>query len=402
MLIAILAVSAALALVSAVLFQAPGLLGREKILTDFDAFYVAGIMADRQQASETYHAVDMIAAQQEITGTRSFMPWAYPPPYTLFVQGLAQLPIGVAFLLFIVASFAFYLSVLRQIAGAYLPGVLIAILPTILITVRTGQNGFLIAGLIGCFILAFMRRRAIAGVPLGLMVIKPHLAAGIALLALVERRWVVIGIAAAISAAALLASTVVFGTGIWPAFFGGVREAGQFLAAAYYPMFRMSSIFATVRVFTGSTSLALAFQAIGALAGVIFLVFAWYRCWKPRTLAAVACIVSLLVSPYNYDYDLAILGVAIALVLPDIVEHTSRRELFVLLLLSWATTGYGYVTNAVLESSGSELVTALGTTEHWPLTAPFLLVLVVVGTRIVRRVESTIMNPVSFAGEAEP
>jgi hypothetical protein len=387
-LIAILAASAVLALVSAVLFQAPGVLGREKVLTDFDAFYVAGTMANRGEAAETYKATEMIIAQQAFTGTRSFMPWSYPPPFTLFVKGLAQMPIGLAYLLFVGSSFVFYLLVLRRIAGRYLPGVLVAILPTILLTVRTGQNGFLTAGLIGCFLLAFAQKRTVAGVPLGLMIIKPHFAAGIALLALMGGRWKTMAVAASIVAATLVVATAAFGTGIWPAFFGGMSEAGQFLMMGYYPLFRMSSIYASVWTLGGSVGLAFILQAIGALAGLGVLVYVWRVRYEPHIVAAAACAASLLVSPYNYDYDLTILGLGIAFVLPDIVERVRRWELAGLLFLSWLATGYGLALNTVLEGSESgrdRIVTSLGTEIHPSLTAPALLLLMAAGCVVLRR-----------------
>lgn len=90
-------------------------------------------------------------------------------------------------------------------------------------------------------------------------------------------------------------------------------------------------------------------------------------------LAAAACAMSLFVSPYNYDYDLTILGPAIAFVLPDIIVRARSAELVGLLLLSWFATGYGFA------------VASLGESE-WPsLTAPALVLLVVAAAAILRR-----------------
>src|SRR5690606_10384775 len=136
---------------------------------------------------------------------------------------LASIPVGISYLLFISASFIFYLLILRRISGDYLSGVLIAILPVVILMMRTGQNGFLTGALVGWFLLAFAERRYSAGVPLGLMVIKPHLAAGIALLALLGKRWMAMVVAAVIVLVSLAAATMAFGLAIWPAFLGGVR-----------------------------------------------------------------------------------------------------------------------------------------------------------------------------------
>ena len=391
-LIAILAVSVLLSLVSAVLFQAPGLLGREKVLTDFDAFYVAGLMAERGQAAEAYQAIEMVKAQQEFTGTRSFMPWTYPPPYTLFVMGLAKLPIGYAYLAFMWTSFVLYLLVLRRIAGPYLPGALIAVLPVVLLIVRTGQNGFLTASLIGCVLLACREKRAVAGVPLGLMVIKPHLAVGVALLVLLERQWKAIAVAATIVLAALALATAVLGTGIWAAFVTGIGEASAFLSAGYYALFRMTSVYAAAWTIGRSAALASALHIVGVVGALGLLCYVWHSRYEPRYVAAAACVATLFVSPYNYDYDLPILGVGIAFVLSDVVARARRWELFCLLLLSWIATGYGFGASAAGEWTDTSVkITASTLTKHNNLSlgGPALIALVVACCAILRRAGSS-------------
>lgn len=385
MLKAIVAVCALLALVSAVLFQAPGLLARDKAVTDFDAFYIAGTMAGQGRAAQSYRAAEMMAEQRAIDGKNNFMPWTYPPPYTLFMQGLARLPIGAAYLLFITLSFLLYLAVLRRIAGAYLPGVLIAIAPALLLTVRIGQNGFLTGGLVGWFLWAFIRQRAVAGVPLGLMVLKPHLAFGIALLALLGRRWKAMAIAAGIVVAALLAATASFGWGIWTAFQGGVREAGEFLAEGYYPLFRMTSVYAGVRAAGGSAPLALAFHAAGALAAAGFFLYGWWRGCETRFLAAIACVASLFISPYSYDYDLMIFGVALAFVLPDLVERARPYELAGMLLLSWLVTGYGLAMNVLNDVANSGIATLKSPSDFFSVSGILFLILVALAYMTLRR-----------------
>lgn len=378
---AMLVVAALLMVVSAVLFQEPRLLSRDKVLTDFDAFYVAGTMVLEGRASDAYDMEATREAQRKFADSWSFMPWTYPPPFTLFVAGLAEMPIGLSYLLFSTASFGFYLMVLRRIAGPYLPGVLIAILPMIVLTLRTGQNGFLTGGLIGAFLVAYLNRRTLAAVPLGLMIIKPHLAAGIGLLVLVERRWKVVAGAAAVVVLSLLLSTAALGIEIWPAFVQGVRDSSAFLAEGYYPLHRMTSIYATLRSVGVPADVALAIHGAGALIAVAAFLLLWRLGLQPRILAAVVCVASLFVSPYNYDYDLAILGVAIAFVLPDILVSARRYELALLYALAWFATGYGLMLS--LWSEDQELKAL---SFNYPaLMTPVLLLLVAGATVLVRR-----------------
>lgn len=340
MLAALLLVGAA-----AIRFQAPGLLGAAKILTDFDAFHIAGTLAGRGEVDAAYDAARMMDAQAEIASVRSFMPYTYPPPFTLIADALARLPIGSAYALFALASFGLYLAVLRRIAGEGLLLVLLALIPTIMLNLRTGQTGFLVAGLVGAFLLAWRDNRAIAGLPLGLLVIKPHLAVGAGLLALFGRRWDVVAIAAVVVAAAAGLATIVYGMAVWTSFLGAVREAGTFLAGGHYPMYRMSSAYAFF--LTIGVPAPAALTAHFALAAVAASLLIWTALARIafRHRAALVCVLSLFVSPYNYDYDLALIGIALAFILPDIAARASPPALAGLLALSWATGGYGMAIN---------------------------------------------------------
>lgn len=381
----LLIVSLALVIVSAVLFQAPELLGRDKVLTDFDAFYVAGSLADAGKAADAYHIDTMLDAQREFSGTNSFMPWTYPPPYTLAVVLLAQLPIGVAYFLFATLTFLFYLLVLRRIAGVYLPGVLIALIPTIMLTLRSGQNGFLSAGLIGCFLLAIPAGRAIAGIPLGLMIIKPHLAAGIALLALFERRWSAIVSAAAIVIASIALSTMAFGPAIWREFVEALRESSYFLAEGFYPLYRMSSLYAFLRSLGLAADWSLTAHGLFSVVAVGVVVQLWRRGVSPRLLAGTTCVVSLFVSPYSYDYDLAILGVGIAFLLPDLLRVATRSQMIVLLGACWFATGYGLALQTWLEAGDTSVIFLGDEPSVGAFIFPALLSLIVAGLALLFR-----------------
>lgn len=354
--------------------------GRGGVFVDFHAFHVAGRLALEGHAADAYRMATMEAAQQRITGTTAFMPWTYPPPFTLFVTGLAALPLGLAYALFTALTLAAYVRVLGQIAGAYLSGVLLAMLPVLALGVMTGQNGFLTGALTGWFCLAFLARRPGAGVPLGLMVIKPHLAAGIALLTLAERRWRAVMVAAVVVCAALIVPTLVFGPSIWSAFADGVRESGQFLGDGRYPMFRMTSLYACALSLGLPAGAAFAVQAIGALVAIGLLLLAWVRKLPPRALAAVACTATLFVSPYAYDYDLSLLGIALALILPDLLARTRAGEQAALLALCWTATGYGFALSYVRDGSAVRV-------DQQPLAlmAPLLLLLIAWAVVLLQR-----------------
>lgn len=369
---------------SAVRFQAPHLVGQAKELTDFDTFHIAGTLAAQGMPAASYDPSALFAAQRAATGTDTLMPWTYPPPFLGLMELFALLPVGLGFALFAAASAALFLLVLRRIAADCLPGALIAVLPAVFINLRTGQNGLLIAGLIGACLLLHGRSLARAGFPLGLLVIKPHLAAGAGLLTLLDRRWPALALAAATTGALLIASTLAYGTQIWPAFMGSVRDAGTFLSQGQYPLHRMSSLYAFARSLGAPAPAALAIQAGGALAALLLLTIAWQKRIAPRHLAAAACMASLFFSPYGYDYDVAIAGIAAGFVLRDLMRLASSGELLALFGLSWWATGYGLAVTVMVTPGMSSGVHAANPALP-SLIAPALVALVILAVRVLAR-----------------
>ncbi len=375
--------------VSAVRFSQPAFVGVPKVLTDFDAFHIAGGLAATGRLDEAYDADTFLIEQQKVSGVKSFMPWTYPPPFSAVVQVLSYLPIGVSYALFTGLSFTFYLLVLRCIAGDYLPGVLIAIAPILVINLRTGQNGFLIAGLIGAFLVALMSaRNKRAGALLGLMIIKPHLAVSVGLLALWQRSFALLAVAAIVVATLVGVASWLYGFAVWKAFAMALRQATGFLELGYYPLFRMSSVYATLFSLGAGPRIAIVGQALCAIAALAVFVLALVKGTTARYRSALACAAAVMVSPYCYDYDLTILGLALAFVIPDILLRASNLEVGMVMALGWIVGGYGLMVaifmEKVLDSNASGVV--LGAQPLTPtLIAPTLLILYYFIALILRR-----------------
>jgi hypothetical protein len=145
-------------------------------LVDFHDFYIAGVLTAEGHVNHAYDFLELLAQQQRLFGAMSLMPWTYPPPFDLLLGPLALLPIGVAYTLFIGTTLGAYALTIRRLAPGELATVLMLIAPAIVVTIRCGQNGFLTGALIGSTAIGLLEGRAWAGIPLGLMVIKPHLA----------------------------------------------------------------------------------------------------------------------------------------------------------------------------------------------------------------------------------
>lgn len=312
-------------------------------MIDFDAFYLVGRMVWRGEAGDAYHLVSMLAAQLAYAGRPSFMPWTYPPQFDLVVAPLALLPRALAYLLFAGSTLALYLVTLRRIAGEAFGLVLAASLPALLVTISCGQNGLLTGALIGLVCLGLQAGRRSAGLPLGLMVIKPHLAVVLGAYVVLTRRWAVAMIAVAIVAASTILVTLLFGPGIWRDFVHGVGEARAFLAEGQYPLFRMISVYAASHTFGAPPAVALGLQVAGALAALAVTGLAAWGLFTMRQALGLLAISSLMISPYAYDYDLPILGVGLAFLAVDLVRGARRFELVAIFGLASFAGLYGFI-----------------------------------------------------------
>jgi hypothetical protein len=394
-LIVILCALALIFAVSAAEFSGFSLSGKARELVDFDDFYIAGQLAWRGEIDKAYRFATMSELQKAISGTEFFLPWTYPPQFDLLVAPLALLPPGLAYALFVSATLGAYLLILRRIGGTNFVSALIVMCPAILITIKCGQNGFLTGTLIGLTCLGFQANSAWAGLPLGLMIVKPHLAIGFALYTLVTRRWRAAAVAAAIVLATSAIATVLLGASVWTAVLDGAKEARIFLEQGFYPLHRMISIYAVLRSLQAPAFVAMAAQicvALGALGAIAFA----SRRLNARQSLGVTAIASLLISPYAYDYDLPILGIGLALLLPDLVSFGSERERLSLYCLTLFVGAFGI---AQAEQIPDASANSVGTTPH-SLGGLALVAMLVMSWRILLRNDESRVEDVCAIGSS--
>lgn len=304
---------------------------------DFLAFYAAGTMW-REGLGPLAYDTKVFSANVNHFVDIGTMHWAYPPPMFLVGGLLSLMPVWLAYLCFMLPGYGLLALVVRRLAGGYAPGAIALALPAFIINARTGQTGFWIAALQGWFVLAMLGRRSSAGVPLGLLALKPHLGVGVGFAALVQRRFGVLMIAAVVVAALGLAATLALGAPIWPAYLQGTRKAGEMLAERQFPLARMTSIYAAVVPMRLGAGLSLAIHLCGLVFALLAVLWAQHRQWPQRWVLAVAAFAGLLVSPYSYDYDLVALSVVTALLLPDLCRAAGSKVLAAIMACLWLAT----------------------------------------------------------------
>ncbi|WP_421700986.1 glycosyltransferase family 87 protein [Aliiroseovarius sp.] len=326
----------------------PDRLGKVGLL-DYEVFrLVAEIMAEGDLA----HAYDpdrflaRQAAQPGFDGHRMF--FSYPPPFALLIAPLAWVPLWLGYALFMGLSLCLYLWVLRRLSGPAFHTVLVVMGPLILLILRAGQNGFLTGALMGLAALGALRVRAWAGVPLGLMVIKPHLAVGLGIWALLERRWRLVAVAAITLVATAGTATLVLGPQAWALFLSSAEASSATLRAGDFPLYRMTSVYAFGLSIGLPVAVSLGLHVVVLLAGVQTLMKLKHRGASGRVMLGAGLCLAALVSPYSYDYDLGMLGAAAALLTVPLMRRTTPAQRRGLLTLIWGISLYGFAATALV------------------------------------------------------
>ena len=317
-------------------------------LTDFHVFYAASEAIRNGAFADAYHYISMQRIELALAGKRGFLPWSYPPQFGMVVAPFAYMPLAAAYFVFTAGTLTAYLVVLRRLAGPAFLGVLLILLPCLVLNMSTGQNGFLSGSLVGLFCLATLNRSAWAGAPLGLMVIKPHLVIGLGAYVVLRRKWRVVLAALGVIAVTAVLATMCFGLQVWAAFLSGLAETRLFLEVGIYPLYRMASVYASFRSFGASPAVALIAQSLSAIVALSIVLVAALSDLPIKTQLGLAILGSLLFSPYLYDYDLTLLGVAFALLAPHLSTHASKRILAIIVFFSTLSTASGIAASTAM------------------------------------------------------
>jgi hypothetical protein len=302
------------------------------LIFDFHAFMIAGDAAWTGRLAKVYDSMTMLNLEQQAGGFRVFMPWNYPPLFGLVLAPFSQLPAPLAFCLFTSACFALFFFALRRLAPASAWLVLVTLGPCAIINLASGQNGFLTAGLFALAATGFVGRKpGQAGLAIGALAYKPHMALVWPALLAVKGRWGTFAIAGAVAVALTGASFLVVGPEPFKACIAASAQMGRNMAAGYYPLYRMTSIYAAALSFHLPAAVALAAHLAVALGVVVAMMRVGPRLPEPAQ-AGLAIISTVFLSPYFYDYDQPLFGVGLALVLPELSARTTRRELIFILI----------------------------------------------------------------------
>ena len=147
------------------------------------------------------------------------------------------------------------------------------------------------------------------GAILGLLIIKPHLAAILPVAVVAARAWKAIPAALGTMVLLLAASFMAFGPAAFAQFLELGTKYGEYVREGAWNWNELASVYAMGRWLGADALLAGAVHAIVAVAAAFLVWLAWREDWDgkiPLTSAA-----ALLISPYLFTYDAVLLTLAL-------------------------------------------------------------------------------------------
>ena len=335
--IILLAISAAATLIWIAL--ADGLVDRngKPIGTDFSNVWAAGSLALDGDWTAPYDPVRQHAAEKNAFGGREvpLFGWHYPPMFLFAAAGLALLPYGWALVTWMAFTLLAYLLVMRSILPRPETVLVVLAFPAVYINLGHGQNGFLTAALLGGGLVLLDRRSVVAGVLIGLLSYKPQFGVLIPLVLFATGRWTVIAAAAATVVVVCVATLLLLGPQVWFAFAQSVTFLRVVvLEGGDIGWEKIQSLLSAVRIWGGDVALAYAARAALACFVAISLTWLWRQPVAYDLKAAGLVCSCLLATPY-FDYDLVVLGIAIAFFTRHGLAHGFREYEISLLAFVW-------------------------------------------------------------------
>lgn len=273
---------------------------------DFIAVWSAARLAVSGPAAVAYDWPTLQAVELATVPALPYLvvPWVYPPPALLMVLPLGFLSYPAALAVFLVATTALWAALVRAVLPDPRAWIVAAATPAGMITVMIGQNSFLTVGLAGFGLLWLERRPILAGVLIGMLVMKPHLALLFPVALVAAGRWRTIIAAAATAAGLTAASLAVFGWDTFAAFVDHMPATRLMIDSGAVSWGLVPTPYVFALSLQAPIAAATALQGLTALVALVCVWRAWRSEVPFEAKAAILAAGSLLASPYLSYYDM--------------------------------------------------------------------------------------------------
>ncbi|MDB5596875.1 MAG: hypothetical protein JWM36_3836 [Hyphomicrobiales bacterium] len=310
--------------------------------TDFAMLWTAGLAVLHGDAELPFSLSRLAAMMAALFGPEAGVtPWHYPPYFLPVAAALAALPYFWALALWQGGTLCLYLAAMlasmSQSAARQGQVILLAAAyPAVFVNLGHGQNGFLTASLFAAGAVNITRRPWLAGVCFALLSYKPQFMLVLPVALLAGRHWRTIAAGCGTWLVLTLALHEWLGAGPWLAFFDSLPDTRRLtleLGATGWE--KIQTVFGAMRLVGCPMWLAYAAQAATTLCVLIAVARIWASDVDARLKGAALMTAALLSTPYCVDYDLVILGPAMALLVSYALEKGFAPYEISLLALVW-------------------------------------------------------------------
>lgn len=306
--------------------------------SDFVCFYSAAVTALSGNVTDVYDVRMFLKTEQLIwEKIPGILPWVYPPTFLLLIMPLAILPYLYALVSWLALTLTGYCVVVHKISPHRCAIGLTLAFPGTFLNLCTVQNGFLSALLLGSGLLLLERWPILAGICLGFLSYKPHLAFLVFIAIIASRMWHAVVAACLTIFTLIFFSIYIFGIDVWYLFYNTLPVFSQtWLNTSSSSWQKMQTIFAFAKLIGISNTISYVLQIIFSLSSIIAVTWAWYKRVFPMAFV-ILCTSILMATPYALFYDLTILGLAIAWYGWHCFQHGWLLGEKIVLTLAWFT-----------------------------------------------------------------
>lgn len=247
--------------------------------------------------------------------------WQYPPYAGLLFSPIGLLPFPVAYMTWFVLGVAALAGSLT-VANVDRRAIIVLLLTSpVFLAFITGQIALFITSLMLLSVFWAKSRPILAGLAAGLLTIKPQLGIFLPFVFIAGGHWRAFASAAVFSLMLWLGSLALLGVDVWVAFFERIGLVSDMVSEGVMPYGKMLNVYAASNFALLPQAAAYGITAIAALAAVFAVIWTCRKTDNPRWRYAVLATATLLVTPYSWYYELALILPAVWFAL----EHGYRN-----------------------------------------------------------------------------
>lgn len=310
---------------------------------DFLVFYTAADTALQQSATAAYDPQYLNDREDQLAGQSTpDMPFFYPPIALFLWIPFAVLPYLPAFYAWLVATLGPLMLVLRRISGQWLVCAMVLASPLVLKAAVTGQSGNLVAALVGGALLLLNRNPVIAGILLGGLAFKPHLALALPICLAAGGHWRTFVSTGLTAASLAIASVAVFGVSSWAGFLENAQaHAGDYFSDDAELWHRIPTVVVSVQQLTGDATVAWTVHLITAVGSVATAAIIWRRSYDELARSTALAAAMFLATPKALYYDMGVFCIPMAYVATEAFRGVFHPPSLLFMAALWALPSFG-------------------------------------------------------------